>query len=399
MGLKVLMIGAYPLNPGMIVGGIESVTSTLLPALAAQDGIDHVTMLRFHSGRAPVRRRRESDKLDVIYLRGQNRLEALTRSILDVRQARRLVAELRPDIVHGQEIGWKGDIATQSSPNSVVTVHGLIHIETRLSQRGLRGKVRVRLMDDMVRRVLRRAKVLISISDYDSRALGGLVHGRQVHIPNPIGREFFGLAPSAPTGPRLLYAGVMTRRKNIEGLLNAFAIALRSVPAATLAVVGPHHDPAYAASVRAYARRLGLGGSVEFTGHVESGRLLAEIRQARAVVLFSREETAPTILAQAMAAGKPIVASRVGGIPEMVQNGENGWLVGSEDVAALAERMIAVLRDQPVALALGRRGHQIALERYEPTAVARRTVAAYEYVAGLGGGSGAPLLTREHGGL
>jgi glycosyltransferase involved in cell wall biosynthesis len=393
------MIGAYPLNPGMIVGGIESVTSTLLPALAAQDGIDHVTMLRFHSGRAPVRRRRESDKLDIIYLRGQNRLEALTRSILDVRQARRLVAELRPDIVHGQEIGWKGDIATQSSPNSVVTVHGLVHIETRLAQRGLRGSVRVRLMDDMVRRVLRRAKVLISISDYDARALGGLVRGRQVHIPNPIGREFFALAPSGPTGPRLLYAGVMTPRKNIEGLLNAFAIALRSVPAATLAVVGPHHDPAYAAGVREHARRLGLGGSVEFTGHVESGRLLAEIRQARAVVLFSREETAPTILAQAMAAGKPIIASRVGGIPEMVQNGENGWLVGAEDVAALAERMIAVLRDQPMALALGRRGHQIALERYEPAAVARRTVAAYEYVAGLGGGSGAPLLAREHGGL
>jgi glycosyltransferase involved in cell wall biosynthesis len=248
----------------------------------------------------------------------------------------------------------------------------------------------------MVRRVLRRAKVLISISDYDARALGGLVRGRQVRIPNPIGREFFALAPSAPTGPRLLYAGVMTPRKNIEGLLTAFAIALRSVPAATLAVVGPHHDQGYAASVREHARRLGLGGSVEFTGHVESGRLLAEIRQARAVVLFSREETAPTILAQAMAAGKPIVASRVGGIPEMVQDGENGWLVESEDVAALAERMIAVLRDQPMALALGRRGHQIALERYEPTAVARRTVAAYEYVAGLGGASASPLLEREH---
>src|SRR5689334_15234197 len=100
------MIGAYPLKPGMIVGGIESVTSTLVPALAAQDEIDQLTVLRFHHGEVPVHRRRDSEKLEVLYYRGQDRLGVLTRSILEVRQARRVIAELKPDIVHGQEIGW-----------------------------------------------------------------------------------------------------------------------------------------------------------------------------------------------------------------------------------------------------------------------------------------------------
>ena len=52
MGLKILMIGAYPLEPGTVNGGIESVTSTLVPALAERDDIDSVTVLRFHEGEA-----------------------------------------------------------------------------------------------------------------------------------------------------------------------------------------------------------------------------------------------------------------------------------------------------------------------------------------------------------
>ncbi len=52
MGLKVLMIGAYPLEPGTVNGGIEAVTSTLVPALAERDDVDCVTVLRFHEGEA-----------------------------------------------------------------------------------------------------------------------------------------------------------------------------------------------------------------------------------------------------------------------------------------------------------------------------------------------------------
>ena len=122
MGLKVLMIGAYPLEPGMVHGGVESVTSALVSALAAQDDIDNVAVLRFHHGEASTDYRRAGPKVEVYYARGQDRLRTITGSFLDVRKARKLVAELKPDIVHGQEIGWCGDIAVKCSPKSVVTV-------------------------------------------------------------------------------------------------------------------------------------------------------------------------------------------------------------------------------------------------------------------------------------
>ena len=378
MGLKILMIGDYPLEPGMVHGGIESVTSALVPALAAQDDIDNVAVLRFHTGEAPTDYRRAGPKVEVYYVRGQDRLRTITGSFLDVRKARKLVAELKPDVVHGQGIGWYGDIAAKCSPNSVVTVHGLPHVEIRLSARTtFRDKLRVKQIDALVRRVLRRAKVIISISKYDTQPLGRLVKGIPVSIANPTGLEFFALAPSRPSEPRLLFAGVLVPRKNLEGLLNAFAQVRQAVPGARLIMVGPHPDLDYAQNVQDRVTSLALGDSVDIVGFVDNDRLRQEIATARAVVLFSREETAPTIIAQAMAAGKPVVASRVGGVSEMVNDGESGFVVESEDETALAERMLTLLNDQDLCLRMGARGHELALRRFNPDAVARQTVEAY----------------------
>ena len=101
--------------------------------------------------------------------------------------------------------------------------------------------------------------------------------------------------------------------------------------------------------------------------------------------MFSREETAPTILSQAMAAGKPAVASNVGGIPEMIRANESGFLVESEDEKALAEGMVMLLKDQDGALRMGALAHEIAVQRSEPNTVARRTVEAYRMVPGIRG--------------
>ena len=107
MGLKVLMITPYPLEPGMVRGGIASATSVLVPALAAQDDIDSVTVLHFHGGEASTDYRRDGPKVEVHYVRGQDRLSTITGSFLNVRKARKLVAALKPDIVHGQALAGR----------------------------------------------------------------------------------------------------------------------------------------------------------------------------------------------------------------------------------------------------------------------------------------------------
>jgi glycosyltransferase involved in cell wall biosynthesis len=388
MGLKVLMIGAYPLEPGMVHGGIESATSTLVPALAARDDIECVTVLRFHRGEAVTEFRREGPKVEVHYVRGQGRFRTITGSVLDVQKARKLIAQVKPDVVHGQEIACFGDIASKCSPNSVVTVHGMPHVEIVLSARNsFHDRVRIHPINRMVMRVLRRAKVVISISDYDSKELDSLTRGARVSIPNATATEFFSLKPPVSTAPRLLMAGVLTPRKNPLGLVNAFADVRKAVPEARLALIGPQSDPAYVRTVRGRVAALGLDDSVEILDAVDNERLGREIAAARAVVLFSRQETAPTIIAQAMAAGKPVVATRVGGVPEMVDDGETGYLVDSEDEVALADRLQTLLKDQDLCLQMGSRARDFAVRRYMPDAVAEKTVQAYRLAIRSGDGT------------
>jgi glycosyltransferase involved in cell wall biosynthesis len=373
------MIGTYPLEPGVVRGGVESATSTLVPALAERDDIDSITVLRFHHGEASTEYRRESPKVQICYVRGQYRWRMITGAFLDLRKARKLVAELNPDVVHGQEMGLNSDIAVRCSPNSVVTVHGITYIETHLyHERSLRNTLRAKLIHGVAKRVLRRAKVVISISKYDAEELSALTRRARVSIANPTAAEFFALAPSAPTAPRLLFAGALIPLKNPLGLVNAFAQARRGVPNARLALIGPQPDAAYTRIIRDRVTTLGLTDCVDIVDLIDNERLRHEIANARAVVLFSRQENAPTIIAQAMAAGKPVVASRVGGVPEMVDDGETGFVVESEDEAKLADRLLTLLDDQQLCLRMGRRGHEVALARFAPKTIAEMTVQAYQ---------------------
>jgi glycosyltransferase involved in cell wall biosynthesis len=346
--------------------------------LAEREDIDSVTVLRFHDGEAPTEYRREAPKVEIHYVRGQCRWRLLTGSFLDSRKARKLIADLNPDVVHGQEIGLNSDIAARCSSNCVVTVHGIRYVEHDLyTELSLRNTLQAKLIHNVARRVLRRAKVVISISKYDAEELSGLTRGTRVSIANPTATEFFALAPSAPTVPRLLFAGALIPLKNPLGLVNAFAQARKAVPDARLVLIGPQPDDAYVKLIRDRVTSLGLSDSVDIVGFVDTERMLHEIAIARAVVLFSRQENAPTIIAQAMAAGKPVVASRVGGVPEMVNDGETGFLVESEDEARLAERLVKVLNDERLCAQMGRRANEIALARYTPEAVAEMTVQAY----------------------
>lgn len=378
MGLKVLMIGDYPLEPGVVHGGIESVTSVLVPALAAQDDIDNVAVLRFHTGEASTDYRRVGPKVEVYYVRGHDRLRTITGSFRDVRKARKLVAALKPDIVHGQEIGLSGDIAVKCGPNAVITVHGLV---TRRDQDVCSNEVPRQATSQAGRCPGPAGAAPRPSGHLDSELRHAGTRPNDPRHPGKhcqsTGLEFFALAPSGPSEPRLLFAAALSPLKNALGLVNAFAQVRQAVPEARLILAGPHPDPDYAQAVQDRVASLALGDSVDIVGLLDNDRLRHEIATARAVVLFSRREVSPTIIAQAMAAGKPVVASRVGGVPEIVNEAESGFVVESEDETALAERMLTLLNDQDLCLRMGARGHELALCRFNPEAIAAQTVQAY----------------------
>src|SRR5204863_7072488 len=108
--------------------------------------------------------------------------------------------------------------------------------------------------------------------------------------------------------------------------------------------------------------RLGLGDRVRFLGHVED--VPALLGTADAFVLPSLSEAFPNAAIEAMAAGLPVVASRVGGLPDLVDEGRTGVLVPPSDPRALADALTALIADPEAATALGRAAHDEVRARY-----------------------------------
>lgn len=377
-GLRVLILGPYPADPTKIVGGVEAVNVALAAALSAHPDVEQVAVATFyrHGDHAPITQ--INRKLSVYALRVPFFTGTLfTRAWTCVQAVRPLVRIFQPDLVHAQGIGQSADVALQLGLPTVATVHGLIHVEERLAATSLLAKLKLPFFDLRTRRVLRETQVIISISDYDARSLEDMIGRQRISIANPISAEFFAACAPPPATPTILFAGVMRPRKNVLGLVNAFAQVRTRVPDARLVIAGPPLDEAYAAEVRARVGQLGLTSAVNFLGHVSNEALLQAIVDCNVLALFSVEETAPTIIAQALAVGRPVVASNVGGIPEMVTPGETGWLVAAGDETALAGRLADVLSDPQQARRMGEQGRRMARQRYEPAAVAGQTVRAY----------------------
>ncbi len=373
--MKILMISPYPTRCGMIRGGVEAVTAALAPAVSDHPDITRLIVLSFYTGGDPPSRTvTELGKLTVIQLHAQRRLATPTFLFLDWLRAGLVSAWVCPDIVHGQGINSSGFLATHLNHPSVVTIHGVTPVEIRKGQHGPWSKARIKLVDVRVASVLQRAKVVISTSKYDAELVGSQTKGRLVSIPNPVPDVFF--ADPVNIGAGILFAGVLSERKNVAGLLRAISQVVDKMPSAHLTILGPDGDEKYGIAMRTLTKELHLEHNVSFLGHVSQEVLVAEMRKCGVLVLFSEEETSPTVIAQAMAVGKPVVSSAVGGVPDMVSNGETGWLVPVRDEKALAERIVALLSNKETRLRMGLLARSLVADRL-PEVVAQKTVEAY----------------------
>ncbi|MGE4086193.1 MAG: glycosyltransferase [Vicinamibacterales bacterium] len=146
--------------------------------------------------------------------------------------------------------------------------------------------------------------------------------------------------PIAPSAPTVVAVGRLEPVKGFDVLLDAWAVVVAAVPAARLVVVG---DGSEAAALRAQAARLGVGGSVAFTGRLDHEQLRRRLHRACVFVLPSRREGMPLSLLEAMAAGLAPVVSDLDGLNEVVGDGA-AVVVAPGDAAALAAAIEGLLR-------------------------------------------------------
>jgi glycosyltransferase involved in cell wall biosynthesis len=222
-------------------------------------------------------------------------------------------------------------------------------------------------------------RAIVAVSEYerDAGLAAGVGRSDQYRvIPNGIDVERFSRPPATVPGRIVMVGRLAPRQKRHDLAVAAFARVRDRHPSAELVLVG---DGPARPAVEALISRMGLSESVRLSG--PTADMPAVLEEADCLLLATDYESCPLSVLEAMAAAVPVVASRVGGIPELVLHGRTGLLVTPGDPEALADALDRVLSHPDEARTLGAEGRRIARERFSQERMLSRLVELYEDVA------------------
>ncbi len=288
----------------------------------------------------------------------------------------RAIAQARPDVVHAHwayEFAWA---ALRSGLPHVVTCHDSPFVIARFQRSFRRGGYRW-LRAGMAWHVLRQARHVTTVSPYMVGQIQPLCRAAVSVVPNPITERAFARPRIAQPGRQrvLMVANGWDALKNGQAALHAFALLSERLPGSELQVFG--HDHGEGGAAQRWWQQSGLAGKVRFCGVVPHGQLLTEMSCADAFVHTSLEESFGATLAEAMAAGVPVVAgSASGAVPWVV--GQAGRLVDVTRPAAVAAALDELLGNAAESERLGRIGRQRVRAMFSAESVA--TAYEREYV-------------------
>lgn len=278
-------------------------------------------------------------------------------ALLPFRVAREL-RELRPDAVLAQgaqeaALCVLGRALARVPTKVLADVHGDPAAPTRLYG-SPRRKALAPLADALARYGLRRSDGVRTISAYTS----GLVRDVGVE-PTAEFAAFMDLEPflatepiSLPERPVALFVGVLERYKAVDVLADAWRLAAPRIPEATLHIVGR-------GTLRDVPERLlaDLPAQTRWSESLSTPEVAEALDESTVLALPSRSEGLGRVVVEAFCRGRCVVASRVGGIPDIVEDGATGLLVPPADPAALADALVRVLSDRAFAERLGGAAH------------------------------------------
>lgn len=374
--MRVAIVTAFPEDPETPRGGVEAVSATLVRALRAQGGVDlHVLTVR-GSAAAPRSEVWDGVPITVLPRTGRSTLTSAIGS--DRRVVQRWLREFEPDVVHAHDTF--GMMVDRLEMPRVLTIHGFIHEDTRVSGRRF-ARARAVAWRHFETRTWAAFPHIISISPYVRDRLTGIARGTIHDIDNPIADSCFSIARRDSTTPTIFSAAVISRRKNTLGLIESVRLLRDRGVRVQLRLGGATVEPEYRTAVDAAINAGNLAGIVTVLGPLTTAAVRDELAAADAFALVSREENAPLSIEEAMAAGVPVVTSNRCGMPYMVQEGITGWLVNPEDPAEIADRLARVLASAEQRRAMGEQARVVARERFHPARVAAKTVDVYRIAA------------------
>lgn len=294
-----------------------------------------------------------------------------------VRAVRKKLRQIQPSIVHGQ--GTERDCAINAVfggfPN-VLTIHGNMRLIARVNRS--RPFSFLWLAAQLEKITVPRSRGVVCITHYTQDAIKDLAKRTWV-VPNAVDVSFFDInaRPPAEKTPRMLCVGHVCLRKN----QNAFMRALDSLAQKRKFEVlflgtmtaGRAYDDEFLRLVRErpWCSYGGVANREQLKGH---------LREATAVALPSLEDNCPMVVLEAMAAGVPVVAAKVGGVPDLVEEGKTGYFCDPLDAVSISSAVENMLANPAAGREMAVRAKQQSLARFHPKVIAGRHVEIYREV-------------------
>jgi len=301
-----------------------------------------------------------------------------------VRAARKRIQEIQPDIVHGQ--GTEADCslsAVYSGFPNVLTLHGNMRLVARIN--GDRPFSYNWLAARLERHVLPRTDGVVCITRHTQRAVESLARKTWI-LPNAVDASFFEVQPAPnPTKPPVgLCVGTVCGYKN----QNAFIRALDSLAQKKRFKILFAGNPVKGAYGEEFRRLIHERPWCEHIGFVDHASLKVRLKEASFLALPTREDNCPMVVLEAMAAGVPVLASAVGGVPDLIQHEVNGLLCNPDQPETFQEAVARFLEDTNFGRRMAEQAREQAQVRFHPLVIAQKHRALYQEVllAKAGGG-------------
>jgi len=377
--MHIVMVTDFPTDRHRIDGGVAGVAKYLACELTKHPNVKLSVVVP--KGAVGETICQQWENFNIYRVAKEGRWRHLPGTLYDIfagrRQIRDILRQIDPDIVHFQNATF---LAANCQHPHVLTIHGIVERDAMWDRRW--GPLRwprwllLKLTEEYGRR---RVPYVILISDYAKRILPQKNKIRKTFsVDNPIADSYFDVDWQAEPG-RIFCCSRIRPLKNILGMIKAFAVIIQRFPHAQLRIAGTA-DSDYLEACEQEIKANNLRNCVHFLGNLSIKDVQFELSRANCLALPSFQENAPLSIGEAMAAGVPVVGAKVGGIPEMVEDGKTGLLVNPYETEDIAEAICSILSDQNLARSMSRRAKEIAQRRFMASAVCKQTLQVYNEI-------------------
>ena len=374
LAMKVVLVSRFPSDIDQPRGGVETATVGLAKALFSLGITDlHIVTIEKHIAETSI----ENHEGLTVHRLPRSRWPMILDAIVgpSVRILNRYLRQLEPTVVHYHET-W-GFSAPKCGFPAVFTVHGFDSLNLP-TEKAPFWRTRSKLWDWSESIGLRKQKYIISIAPYVNHAISKKTNAKICDIWNSLNPLAYSVRRKEKRGS-LLFLGWLNPRKNPLVIVKAAAKLIKKHPDLKVRLCGEASVPHYFKELQDAISDFGLTKCVEMPGRLNQSAVRKELSTAALLVLPSFQENAPMVIAEAMAAGIPIVASNLCGIPDMVEDGKSGLLLNDPtDADELVNTLDKLLSNDELRHCQGESAKYRAEQLFHPTSVASQTIEIYK---------------------